>query len=51
MEKSDPRGPRSDEEMIGKHPIFRNHNCWKCKDGEKECPWNYNCEYPHARND
>lgn len=36
-----------------RQPIFRNHNCWKCRDGERPCAeGNYNCcSYPHARND
>jgi hypothetical protein len=38
MEKSDPRDPRLDEEIVGKHPIFRYHNCWKCKDGDEAMP-------------
>lgn len=36
--------------------IFRDHNCWKCKDGQQldRCPTPDrpgNCGYPHARND
>ena len=36
-----------------RQPIFRDHNCWACRDGEKPCrEGNYNCcSYPHARND
>jgi hypothetical protein len=37
-----------------RHPTFRDHNCWKCRDGELPCPHEYSlarCEYPHARND
>ncbi len=36
-----------------RHPMFRDHNCWKCGNGEKPCAeGNYgNCSYPHARND
>lgn len=53
---SDPRDPRSDAEMAGRDPIFRTHNCWKCKDGSdlSRCPTPErpgNCGYPHARND
>jgi hypothetical protein len=35
------------------HPIFRDHNCWKCRDGSLPCKHGYSrqCEYPHARND
>ena len=44
----DPRDPDPTREGI-----FRNHNCWKCKDGAQPCaqgdPWE--CDYPHARND
>jgi len=41
-------GPRPNP----RQPIFRDHNCWKCREGELPCPSNYhNCEYPHARND
>jgi len=45
-------GPRKDP----RQPIFRDHNCWKCRDGELPCTGrsdgNYGrCEYPHARND
>ena len=45
--------PRPDPEMIGRNGIFRDHNCWKCKSGEKPCVVNNprKCEYPHARND
>ncbi len=33
--------------------IFRDHNCWKCKDGALPCAVNNprQCEYPHAKND
>jgi hypothetical protein len=33
--------------------IFRDHNCYRCRDGAKPCV-NGNprqCEFPHARND
>jgi len=42
-------GPRKDP----RQPIFRYHNCWKCREGERPCAeGNYNsCSYPHARND
>lgn len=48
---TDPRDPRPDPVT---HPIFRNHNCWKCREGERPCvnprgPGQ--CEFPHARND
>ena len=44
----DPRDP--DPSRPG---IFRDHNCWKCKDGQKPCASGnpHGCEYPHARND
>jgi hypothetical protein len=36
-------------------PIFRDHDCWKCRDGELPCVLKGGhsllCEYPHARND
>lgn len=50
---TDPRDPRSDADMIGRHPIFRNHNCYRCKDGEKSCVKGNprNCDFLHARND
>jgi len=33
--------------------IFRLHNCWKCKTGEKPCVSGNpsQCDYPRARND
>jgi hypothetical protein len=33
--------------------IFVNHNCYRCKDGEKPCVQGgaHRCEYPHARDD
>lgn len=32
--------------------IFRDHNCWKCKNGALPCVEGRNgCSYPHARND
>jgi hypothetical protein len=42
-------GPRSNPLQ----PIFRDHNCWKCGDGERPCAeGDYGrCSYPHARND
>lgn len=44
----DPRDP--DPSRPG---IFRDHNCYRCKDGKQACvKGNPNqCEYPHARND
>lgn len=44
----DPRDP--DPSRPG---IFRDHNCWKCKDGAEPCVKSNprQCEYPHARND
>lgn len=44
----DPRAP--DPTRTG---IFRDHNCWKCRDGEKPCAQGApnRCEYPRARND
>jgi hypothetical protein len=36
-----------------KEGIFRDHNCWKCRNGKDPCHYgNPNqCDYPHARND
>jgi len=39
-----------------KEGIFRDHSCWKCRDGELPCTGRSDgdygrCEYPHARND
>lgn len=33
--------------------IFRDHNCWKCGNGEKPCVIGNpsQCGFPHARND
>lgn len=44
----DPRDPDPTKEGI-----FRDHNCWRCNDGEKPCVNGHphQCEYPHARND
>lgn len=44
----DPRDP--DPSRSG---IFRDHNCWKCRNGALPCvnPHPGRCDYPHARND
>jgi hypothetical protein len=36
-----------------KEGIFRDHRCWRCKDGTLPCVQKLpnRCEYPHARND
>lgn len=36
-----------------KSSIFRDHNCWKCKNGKEPCVAGSpnRCEYPHAKND
>lgn len=49
----DPRDPRSEEEMVGRNPIFRYHNCYRCQDGARACVQGCStgCEFPHARND
>jgi hypothetical protein len=33
--------------------IFRDHTCYRCKDGERPCVRGNpgNCSFPHARND
>jgi hypothetical protein len=35
------------------HPMFRDHNCWKCDSGAKPCAKGNpsGCEFPRARND
>jgi hypothetical protein len=33
----DPRDPRPDSEMVGRDAIFRDHNCSRCRDGERPC--------------
>jgi hypothetical protein len=54
------RSPLDDlaERMMGPrenplHPMFRDHNCWRCDSGKTRCVVGNpsNCEYPHARND
>ena len=49
IEQEEAMGPRKNPLQ----PIFRDHNCWACRNGEKPCrEGNYNsCSYPHARND
>ena len=48
MGQPDPRDP--DPSRPG---IFRDHNCWACKDGAQPCREGNSsqCPYPHARND
>jgi hypothetical protein len=48
---ADPREPR--RLLPGMHPIFRDHNCSRCKSGEKPCVRGNpsQCDWPHARND
>lgn len=50
---SDPRDPRPDSELRGRDSIFRDHNCSRCRDGEKACVKGdpRRCDWPHARND
>jgi len=45
---TDPRDPDPTKEGV-----FRDHNCWKCKDGALPCTNGNprNCENLHARND
>jgi hypothetical protein len=52
-EPTDPRDPRPDHEMVGRAAIFRDHNCSRCRSGERPCVnGNPNqCGWPHARND
>jgi len=44
------RYPFTDGTKLG---FFRDHRCWKCQDGRRECVQGNprRCEYPHARND
>jgi hypothetical protein len=53
MHVADPRDPRPDHEMVGRHAMFRDHNCSRCKSGERPCVSGNpgQCEWPHARND
>lgn len=46
--KPDPRDPDPSREGV-----FRDHNCWKCKNGLLPCVAKTprNCEFLHARND
>lgn len=46
-------GPRPDAEMAGRDPMFRDHNCYRCRDGAMPCKSGNprGCEYPRARND
>jgi hypothetical protein len=50
---TDPRDPRPDNEMIGRDPIFRAHNCARCDSGRRPCIKGdpSQCDLPHARND
>jgi hypothetical protein len=52
-QEPDPRDPRPDHEMAGRHGLFRDHNCSRCKSGERACVRGdpRRCEWPHARND
>lgn len=47
----DPREPR--RLLPGMHPIFRDHNCPRCKSGERACVHGDpgRCGWPRARND
>lgn len=52
----DPRYSGMEPRSNPRQPIFRDHNCWKCRDGELPCTGRSDgdygrCEYPHARND
>ena len=33
-------------------PMWRDHNCWKCREGTKVCPrgGSHRCDYPIAKN-
>jgi len=45
---TDPRDPHPTRQGL-----FRDHNCWRCKDGENACIRGdpRQCDYLHARND
>jgi hypothetical protein len=47
----DPRDPR--RLLPGMDPMFRDHNCARCKSGERACVRGNprRCEWPRARND
>jgi hypothetical protein len=34
------------------NPMWRNHTCWKCREGTKVCPQggSHRCGYPVAKN-
>ena len=34
------------------NPMWRDHNCWKCREGTKVCPQggSHRCDYPIAKN-
>jgi hypothetical protein len=53
QQQPDPRDPRPDSEMVGRHPMFRGHNCSRCKSGDRACVRGDpgRCEWLHARND
>ena len=35
----------------GSETFWKDHSCWKCREGTKPCRDWPGCEYPHARND
>ena len=51
MTKSDYSGLEPRKNPL--QPIFRDHDCWACRDGQLPCrKGDYaRCDYPHARND
>jgi hypothetical protein len=40
------------QEATMANPMWRDHNCWKCREGQKVCPrgGSHRCEYPVAKN-
>jgi hypothetical protein len=34
------------------NPMWRDHTCWKCREGQKVCPrgGSHRCDYPIAKN-
>ena len=37
----------------GQSSFFKDHRCWKCKNGQRPCALggHHQCDYPRARND
>src|ERR1700689_3122659 len=52
-QKPDPMDEYLRKSAEGKTGIFRDHSCWKCRDGARPCVNGSpsRCNFPHARND